>query len=110
VTFVKSKAYLDLIDAFHSLSPSRYAAGDIYTYTGAILLAVNPFYRINIYGEAKLAEYQREGAAKVQDTSLSHSFSALEIERTFFYFSVLNSNFCEPVSPVYSIHAFLPVL
>ena len=48
------------------LSQIRYAAGDIYTYTGAILLAVNPFYRINIYGEAKLAEYQREGAAKVQ--------------------------------------------
>jgi len=64
----------DLIVLTHLHEPSilytlreRYAENKIYTYTGAILLAINPFFRIKIYSDELLASYQADGAAKVQN-------------------------------------------
>jgi myosin V len=64
----------DLISLTHLHEPSilftlreRYAENRIYTYTGAILLAINPFFRINIYSDKLLQSYQEDGAAKVKN-------------------------------------------
>lgn len=42
----------------------RYEAGLIYTYTGPILIAVNPFKRVNLYTQAILDEYYNKGLMK----------------------------------------------
>lgn len=44
----------------------RYEDGDIYTYTGPILIAVNPFKRMNIYGLEQLSSYYNSGLLKSQ--------------------------------------------
>lgn len=64
----------DLISLTHLHEPSilftlreRYAENKIYTYTGSILLAINPFFKINIYSEALLQEYQTDGKLKIEN-------------------------------------------
>ena len=44
----------------------RYREGDIYTYTGPILIAVNPFKRLDIYGAHELASYYNIGLLRSQ--------------------------------------------
>ena len=58
----------DLISLTHLHEPSilftmreRYAAGAIYTYTGPILLAVNPFYRIKVIQVSRLMDIHERG-------------------------------------------------
>ena len=49
----------------HSLS-QRFAAGAIYTFTGPILLAVNPFKRLPLYTEETLLTYFEQGLLGAQ--------------------------------------------
>lgn len=42
----------------------RYKSGLIYTYTGPILIAVNPFKRVNLYTKSILDEYYNKGLMK----------------------------------------------
>ena len=44
----------------------RYRAGQIYTYIGDILIAVNPFSEVNIYGE-KVSPGGRTGRGRVRE-------------------------------------------
>lgn len=44
----------------------RYHDGDIYTYTGPILIAVNPFKHLSIYGTDELSNYYNSGLLKSQ--------------------------------------------
>lgn len=45
---------------------SRYASGEIYTYTGPILIAVNPFKKLDIYRDHELSCYYNSGLLKSQ--------------------------------------------
>ena len=70
----------DLVSLTHLHEPSmlytlreRYAQEGIYTFTGKILLAINPFFRIPLYGGHIVDEYRREGAARVLDPDASTS-------------------------------------
>ena len=44
----------------------RYAKGDIYTYTGPILIAINPFQRLPLYTSETLDSYYNAGLLKAQ--------------------------------------------
>ena len=44
----------------HSLS-ERFDQGDIYTFTGPILIAVNPFKNLPLYTDEKLMSYYEQG-------------------------------------------------
>jgi myosin heavy subunit len=44
----------------------RYYRSDIYTYTGPILIAVNPFKKVNLYGSHVLELYYNHGLLKSQ--------------------------------------------
>jgi Myosin head (motor domain) len=46
---------------------SRYQANTIYTYTGPILLAVNPFQRVPLYSDVVLESYKADGERRVFD-------------------------------------------
>ncbi len=58
--------YLHEPAILHSLS-ERYKHKSIYTYTGPILLAVNPFQKVDLYTDKLLAEYKSEGEHSVYD-------------------------------------------
>ena len=49
----------------HSLS-DRFFRGKIYTWTGPVLIAVNPFQRLPLYTNEILEEYRRDGLLKAQ--------------------------------------------
>jgi myosin-5 len=49
----------------HSLS-DRFFRGKIYTWTGPVLIAVNPFQRLQLYGTEILESYRRDGLLKAQ--------------------------------------------
>jgi myosin heavy subunit len=49
----------------------RYHSGDIYTYTGPILIAINPFQRLNIYTPQILASYFDAGLMRSQGIEAS---------------------------------------
>ena len=49
----------------HSLS-DRFFRGKIYTWTGPVLIAVNPFQRLPLYDTPILEEYRRDGLLKAQ--------------------------------------------
>lgn len=49
----------------HSLA-DRFFRGKIYTWTGPVLIAVNPFQRLPLYTEDILEEYRRDGLLKAQ--------------------------------------------
>lgn len=51
----------------HTRPNSRYERHEIYTYTGAILLAINPFFRIALYSDDHVKRYQADGRARVYD-------------------------------------------
>ncbi|CAM9925150.1 unnamed protein product, partial [Heterosigma akashiwo] len=64
----------DLIELTHLHEPAilytlseRYDAEQIYTYTGPILLAVNPFRAVSLYSSERLQRYQADGQAKYAD-------------------------------------------
>ncbi|CBJ27444.1 myosin-like protein [Ectocarpus siliculosus] len=64
----------DLIVLTHLHEPAilytlhqRYIEDVIYTYTGPILLAINPFWRVPLYTNEILEQYRREGKAKAFD-------------------------------------------
>ncbi|CAM9224876.1 unnamed protein product [Chrysoparadoxa australica] len=64
----------DLIVLTHLHEPAilftlheRYKADIIYTYTGPILLAINPFWRVPLYTVDILEEYRKDGKAKAYD-------------------------------------------
>ncbi|KAG8470730.1 hypothetical protein KFE25_009151 [Diacronema lutheri] len=50
-------AHLDEANMLHNLSV-RYDVGQIYTYVGTILVAVNPYAELPLYSEAKMREYR----------------------------------------------------
>ncbi len=58
--------YLHEPAILHSLC-ERYEHKAIYTYTGPILLAVNPFQKVDLYTDKLLAEYKSEGEHSVYD-------------------------------------------
>ncbi len=58
--------YLHEPAILHSLC-ERYKHKSIYTYTGPILLAVNPFQKVDLYSDKLLAEYKSEGECSVYD-------------------------------------------
>lgn len=49
----------------HALS-DRFFRGKIYTWTGPVLIAVNPFQRLQLYTNEILEEYRRDGLLKAQ--------------------------------------------
>lgn len=51
----------------------RYHVGDIYTYTGPILIAVNPFKRLDIYGPDELSSYYNSGLLKAQGIEMPNA-------------------------------------
>ncbi|CAM9291263.1 unnamed protein product, partial [Scytosiphon promiscuus] len=64
----------DLIVLTHLHEPAilytlhqRYIEDVIYTYTGPILLAINPFWRVPLYTNEILEQYRRDGKAKAYD-------------------------------------------
>jgi myosin V len=64
----------DLIVLTHLHEPSilytleeRYNEDIIYTYTGPILLAINPFWRVPLYSNKILEQYRRDGQSKMYD-------------------------------------------
>eukprot|EP00977_Amphora_coffeiformis_P011978 scaffold2934_cov176-Amphora_coffeaeformis.AAC.6 len=68
----------DLIDLTHLHEPAilhalrlRYDAGIIYTSTGPILIAVNPFQKMDIYGNGMMDEYCAQGEQTSSGTSTS---------------------------------------
>ena len=68
----------DLIDLTHLHEPAilhalrlRYDAGIIYTSTGPILIAVNPFQKMDIYGNAMMEKYCGQGEQTSTGTSTS---------------------------------------
>ena len=44
----------------------RYSKSDIYTFTGPILIAVNPFKKVNLYSSQTLESYYNAGLLKSQ--------------------------------------------
>ena len=67
----------DLINLTHLHEPAildvlslRYARDCIYTYTGPILLAVNPFQRLPLYTKTLLEEYYTHGLLKGQGSGI----------------------------------------
>ncbi len=58
--------YLHEPAILHSLC-ERYNHQTIYTYTGPILLAVNPFQKVDLYTDKLLTEYKSEGQRSVYD-------------------------------------------
>lgn len=78
----------DLIDLTHLHEPAilhalrlRYDAGIIYTSTGPILIAVNPFKVMDIYGKARMENYcaQGEQASSGTTTSFTTPFKSRRI-------------------------------
>lgn len=68
----------DLINLPHLHEPAildvlstRYARDVIYTYTGPILLAVNPFQRLPLYTKQRLEEYYTRGLLRGQGAGVS---------------------------------------
>jgi len=64
----------DLINLTHLHEPAilytlkeRYEESHIYTYTGPILLAVNPFWQVPLYSNLILKNYQQDGQLKYSD-------------------------------------------
>ena len=53
----------------------RYERNDIYTFTGSILVALNPFCSLDIYGEATMAQYTK---ARTGAPVTPHVFAAAE--------------------------------
>lgn len=63
----------DLVRLTHLHEPAilhnlerRFSAGNIYTYTGPILIAVNPFKDLNLYNDSILKEHYERGVSQSQ--------------------------------------------
>lgn len=66
-----SLPYLHEPAILHCLQ-QRYAPGDIYTYTGPILIAMNPFKKVPLYTNQILEIYYNEGLLKSQGIESGH--------------------------------------
>jgi myosin-5 len=66
-----SLPYLHEPAILHCLQ-KRYAPGDIYTYTGPILIAMNPFKKVPLYTNQILETYYNEGLLKSQGIQSGH--------------------------------------
>lgn len=76
----------DLITLPHLHEPAilhslweRFYHGDIYTFTGPILIAVNPFKRLPLYTEEKLMTYYEHGLLATQGTHILFVFFAAHV-------------------------------
>jgi myosin V len=68
----------NLIDIPHLNEPSilnaselRYSNDDIYTYTGNILLAINPFKQLDLYSDKHIHNYSKSKSSKSSNSSLA---------------------------------------
>jgi len=73
-TAEEGKTVQDLIELTHLHEPAilytlheRYDDSQIYTYTGPILIAINPFWRVPLYSSSILETYQKDGQCKYAD-------------------------------------------
>ena len=55
----------------------RYAKNQIYTFTGRILVAINPFQRLDIYGQENMKRYQGKDVSKLTNDA-PHVFAVGE--------------------------------